>query len=91
MEQESSQVEENADRLTESLHALSSLAGTSFGTTSAATEAILRLIADLFGMRTTWVSRIDRSSCEMVVTAAHNEPGGCDFRAGTTHPLPDTY
>ncbi len=74
-----------------SLAILSDLAGRRLGTTSDATDAVLRAISDVLDMRTTWVSQIDRSCSDMLVVASHNEPGGCDFPPGVTVPLPDTF
>lgn len=76
---------------TQALDALSDLAAHSFATSSDAAEAILRAITAQLGMRTSWVSRIDRRTDESLVLAARNEPGGCGVDAGITLPLPDTF
>jgi hypothetical protein len=77
--------------MSDALESLSDLAAQSFATTSDATDAILRAITDQLGMRTSWVSRIDRRIDESLVLAAHNEPGGCGVAAGARLPLPDTF
>ncbi len=62
-----------------------------YRTTSDATDAVLRAVAQLLGMRTTWISRIERSASEAFVVASLNEAGGCGVTAGAVLPAQDTY
>ena len=73
------------------LGGLSSLAGRSYRTSAEATEAILKLIAAQLGMRTTYLSRINRASDDLLVRSSFNAPDGCDVVAGSTFDLQDTY
>ena len=71
------------------LGSLAALAGTSFASDDEATAAILREVARQLGMRTSFLTRIERG--ENRVVAAHDEPGGSGITAGTTWPLAHTY
>jgi hypothetical protein len=73
------------------LAGLSSLAGRGYRTSEGATEAILTLIADQLGMRTTHLSRFVPASDDVLVVSSFNEAGGCDVVAGSAFELEDTY
>lgn len=73
------------------LGGLSSLAGRSFSTSGDAIEAILKLIADQLGMRTTHLSHISEEDNLQSVVAAFNAPDGCAVMAGSEIDLEDTY
>ena len=73
------------------LEQLSDLAVRSFASTGDATQAILRLVAQQLGMRTSFLARITRQPDEFLVLAAHNDLGGPDVKPGTRCALPDTY
>ncbi len=73
------------------LSSLSGLAGRSFGSTEEMTGAVLRLVAEELGMRSSLLSRIDRSRNELEVLASHNAPGGCDIRSGDSFELRQTF
>ena len=75
----------------ESLTLLSRLAGQRFGTTTDATQAVLKSITSVLEMRTSWVSRVDLIADELSIVAAHNEPNGCNVPAGASSPLPQTF
>ena len=82
---------EPTDRGTTLLEGLSRLAGRGFADRSEATSEILRLITDQFGLRTSFVSRIEPERGELLVVESRNEPGGCDLPAGTTVDLYNTF
>ena len=73
------------------LGGLSELAGTSFGSSREATNAVLRLLADQLGMRSGFLTRITPQDNRNEVLAAYNAPGGCDIPAGALLPLSQTY
>ncbi len=70
---------------------LSELAGRSFSTTNEATEAILQLLSEQLGMRTSVLTRIPPEENRLEVLAAHNELDGCGIESGAVFPLPHTY
>ncbi len=59
------------------LHSLSRLAGRSFASTEEATRAILRLITQNLGMRTSLLTRVVAGEGRAEVIAVESEPGGC--------------
>ena len=73
------------------LGGLSELAARSFASTEEAMAAILRLIIEQFGMRTSFLTRITRELGRSEVLAAHNRPGGCDIAPGSLLELPLTF
>ena len=70
---------------------LSALAARTFSSTDELMEAILTLIVDQLGMRTSFLTHIVREQAENRILAAYNEPGGCDVQAGIELPLEDTF
>jgi hypothetical protein len=70
---------------------LSALAAHTFSSTDALMEAILTLVVDQLGMRTSFLTHIVQEQDQNSIIAAHNEPGGCDVLAGTELPLEDTF
>ncbi|HEV2529564.1 MAG TPA: PAS domain-containing protein [Thermomicrobiales bacterium] len=73
----------------EALDRLSDLAVQRFSTSDEAVRAILNLIADVTGMPTTWVSRVEND--QLSIVAAHDEPNGSGVSAGDRAPLTDTF
>ncbi|CAA9266862.1 MAG: hypothetical protein AVDCRST_MAG93-2449 [uncultured Chloroflexia bacterium] len=73
------------------LHSLSELAGCSFASTTEALGATLKLIVDQLGLRSSFVTAIDRETCQNEVIAAYNVPGGCDVPAKALLELPETF
>ncbi len=73
------------------LGGLSELAARSFVSTEEAMAAILLLIVDQFGMRTSFLTRITRELGRSEVLAALNRPGGCDVAPGSLLELPLTF
>jgi hypothetical protein len=51
---------------------------------------VLRQLVDELGMRSTFVSRIDRDARRVEVLAAHNVEGGCNIPRGGVLPLGDS-
>ncbi len=73
------------------LGGLSELAARSFVSTEEAMAAILLLIVEQFGMRTSFLTRITRELGRSEVLAAYNRPGGCDVAPGSLLELPLTF
>ena len=70
---------------------LSELAGHSFASTQEAVEAILRLIVDRLGLRSSFLTRIDQEECQHEVVMAQNLAGGSDIQAGVVMELSQTF
>ena len=73
------------------LRGLSELAGRSFASTTEALGATLELIVDQLGLRSSFVTRINRETYQNEVIAAYNVPGGCDVPAKALLELPQTF
>lgn len=73
------------------LGGLSSLAGHSYRTSADATDAILQLVAGQLGMRTAYLTRIDRARGELLMVSSFNEAGGSGIVAGSSFVLEDTF
>ncbi len=73
------------------LEGLSELAARSFASSEEATEAVLRLIADQVGARSTFLSRIATGEGRSNVLAAYNALDGCAVVPGAVLPLPQTF
>lgn len=73
------------------LDGLSELAGQAFASTAEATMAVLRLVAEQLGVRSSFLSRIRREEGRFEVLTAHNAPGGCDMATGAILSLPQAY
>ncbi len=73
------------------LSSLSDLAGRSFGSSQEMTEAVLQLVADELGIRSSFLPRIDRGRQRLQVLAAHNTPSGCDIITGDAFELRQTF
>ncbi len=73
------------------LGGLSTLAARSFASTEDAMDAILVSMAEQFGMRTSFLTRITRELGRSEVLAALNRPGGCDVAPGLLLELPLTF
>jgi hypothetical protein len=73
------------------LSSLSELAGRSFASKQEAVEAILRLIVDHLGLRSSFLTRTDREACQLEVVMAHNRVGGSEVHPGTVVELAQTY
>lgn len=73
------------------LSGLSELAGNSFHSTHEAIDATLRLLVEQLGMRSSFLTRIERIEGRHEVVAAYNEPGGCDIVEGDVLELPQTF
>jgi hypothetical protein len=70
---------------------LSELAGHSFASTQEAVEAILRLIVDRLGLRSSFLTRIDQEECQHEVIMAQNLAGGSDIQVGVVMKLSQTF
>lgn len=77
--------------MTTYLSSLSALAGQSFASTQEAVEAILKLVVDELGLRSSFLTRIDQEECQNEVVMAANLAGGSDIRAGVALELPQTF
>ena len=73
------------------LDSLSQLSARSFASTDALVEAILSLIANQLGLRTSFLTHITSTDNRNHVIAAYNHPGGCDIAPDTELPLEDTF
>lgn len=73
------------------LDSLSALSAKGFSSTDALIEAILILITEQLGLRTSFLTQIALEENRNHVVAAHNQPGGCDIPAGIELPLEDTF
>ena len=73
------------------LSGLSALAARSFVSIQAAVEAILQLMIEQLGMRSSFIAHIKYENGELEVLAVHNMPGGCDIQIGTSVPLPKSF
>jgi hypothetical protein len=72
------------------LAALSALTAHRYASTDAAVAAVLAFLVERLGMRTSYLTRIDRETERMEVIAAHN-PGQSGMATGTVRPLRDAY
>lgn len=73
------------------LAGLSSLAGRSFASTDETIAAVLELLVEQLGMRSSFVSRIDRAAGRFELVASHNADGGCGIPPSGDVPLQDTF
>ena len=73
------------------LGSLSELSAHSFSATREATDAILRLLSEQLGLRSSFLTHITPEENRNHVLAAYNVPGGCDIPAGALLPLSQTY
>ncbi len=73
------------------LGALSEFAARSYATSEDAIDAVLTLLSEQFGMRTSFLARISQDDSQFTLLATHNEPGGCQLVAGESVDLPQTY
>lgn len=70
---------------------LAKVAGRGFAGTDEAVAAVLALIVEQLGLRTSFLARIDPAAGHFAVLASHNVPGGCAIGAGDEAPLADTF
>lgn len=73
------------------LGGLSELAGRSFASTEEATDAVLQLLSEQLGMRTSFLARVTPTEDRFEVLGAHNVPGGCGIEPREALPLPGAY
>ncbi len=73
------------------LDGLSVLAGRSFPSTAELLGAVLKLVVEQLGLRTSYLARIICGEGRSEVLAAYNAPGGCDVREGAVLVLTDTF
>ncbi|MDP9379544.1 MAG: hypothetical protein M3Q29_05220 [Chloroflexota bacterium] len=73
------------------LGGLSELAARSFDSTDEATRALLRLVSEQLGMRSTFLTHITPAEDRNEVVASHNAPDGCGIPAGAVLPLSGTF
>ena len=59
--------------------------------TKEVTAAVLRLVAEQLGTRTSFLCHVSREDGQLQVLAAHNAVGGCDVIPGTDFPLLQTF
>ncbi len=70
---------------------LAGLAAAQFRSSEEAIAAVLALITNELGMRTSFLTRITPEEGRSEILAARNLPGGCDVAAGTTLELRTTF
>lgn len=73
------------------LDSLSELAARHFASTAEAIEAVLRAVSEHLGTRSSFLTRITRTTERSEVVAAFNAPDGCDIVAGSVLELPQTF
>lgn len=73
------------------LDSLSAFAANSFESTDALVNAVLALVSDQLGLRTSFLTHITSGENRNHVVAAYNQPDGCDVDAGIDLPLEDTF
>jgi signal transduction histidine kinase len=73
------------------LAGLSALATHGFTSIQAAVDAILQLMVEELGTRSSFLARITYENSQLEVVAALNMPGGCDIQIGTAVPLPKGF
>lgn len=73
------------------LSGLSALAGRSFTSTDETIAAVLALLVEQLGMRSSFVSRIDRAAGRFELVASHKAVGGCGIPPTGAVPLQDTF
>src|SRR5437870_10547524 len=73
------------------LAGLSALAGRGFVSIQTAVDAILQLMLEQLGMRSSFLAHIKYENSQLEVLAAHNMPGGCNIQIGTAVPLPKSF
>lgn len=73
------------------LDSLSALSAKSFPSTDALIEAILTLITEQLGLRTSFLTRITPGENRNHVVAAYNQPDGCEMVANIDLALEDTF
>lgn len=73
------------------LGSLSALSAKSFPSTDALIQAILVLITDQLGLRTSFLTHIIPSENRNHVVAVYQLPDGCEIAAGIDLPLEDTF
>ena len=73
------------------LSGLSELAGRSFASNREAVEAILQLITEQLGLRSSFLTRITREAGRKEVLTAYNSAGGSDVQEGVLLELPQTF
>lgn len=73
------------------LDSISILAARSFPSTDALIEAMLVLITDQLGLRTSFLTRITPRENRNHVIAAYSQPDGCGLESGIDLPLEDTF
>jgi hypothetical protein len=73
------------------LSGLSELAGRSFASTQEAVEAILRLVVDQLGLRSSFLTRISREERNNEVLVAYNLADGSDVQSGVLLELAQTF
>lgn len=73
------------------LDSLSAFAANSFESTDALIDAVLALISNQLGLRTSFLTHITPGENRNHVIAAYNQADGCDLVAGIDLPLEDTF
>lgn len=79
------------DRNADYLSSVSELAGRSFASTQESLEAMLKLIVEQLGLRSSFVTHIVSQECQNEVLMAHNSPGGSDIPNRAQLELPETF
>lgn len=73
------------------LSPLSALAARSYESTNELVDAVLSLVSDQLGLRTSFLTNITVTENRNRVVAAYNRPGGCGIMADSDLPLADTF
>lgn len=73
------------------LNSISELAAGRYCSTREMVEAVLELLTDQIGMRSSFLTRITSDRNRLEVLAAHNEPGGSDVPSEVSLELHETF
>jgi signal transduction histidine kinase len=73
------------------MRGLSALSAHSYASAEEAAAAILQLITDLLGMRTSYFTRLLPTEGQLEILAAYSTPGGCAITAGDIYSVPETF
>lgn len=75
----------------EVLSTLSAFSAQSYSSTEALVTALLQLISEQLGMRTSFLTEITTANNQNHILSSHNLEGGCDLQAGVDLPLNETF
>ena len=73
------------------LGSLSAFSAKSFTSTAALVEAVLVLVTDQLGLRTSFLTEITPAQNRNLIVAVHRQPDGCEIIPGSELPLAQTF